>query len=434
MIDIGITPVRFRQGKMGDNKFRIFEANIDLLTDYAEQCALEYLVTGMVVPEYQFEKLSKQQLEVLGIKKYTSLSLPTSTWVIDPELITINSPLFGGQPSYFQDVPPEMINFITTGGQYSDGTEDKELFKLLSKMYPELVKAVKAGEEKIPIEDTLGIIRRRPLTGSPYPIPYLYPAIESLRHKRQIRKMDYSIAARAISAILHGKVGNDEYPVTDPDDQQLASLRQNLLWQNTTQDVDRIYYLITNHATELEWVYPPLQALLDENKYISVNQDIINSLGFPKILVTGETDRTQTSDADIALLAPTKTLENMRRQILKIIHLIVVRLAEENGIKEVPEIEFEAMNLVAFADFISAISDLYGAGNLSREEYAKLFGYNVDDELQKRALENEMIADLNIEEFAPVPHSNTPNSGGNGTDEEEVDNNEQESDEDDTIE
>ncbi len=418
LIELSMTELQLIQGRVPANQFRVYESFLDDLQDFSEDCALEYLTSGLLIPEIDFVEMPKKELKRRGIKAYESLTLPETMWIRDPETIIINSPLVINKPSYYVEIPKELREFIKKEGVYPDGTEDKELYRELVKLYPDFVRAILNGDTKIKLENPF-VLRRKYLSDSPYPIPYLYPAIESLRHKRNIRRMDYSVAARVISAIMQVKVGDKDFPLVDEDDTQLRTLEQQMRWRDSSnKDIERIFQLFTNHTVEIKWVYPDTQALLDDRKYDSINFDILYALGLPNILVSGETQRSQTSTADGAMISPTKTMENLQRKIIRIAEKIIESIAENNvQFKEVPTIRFAPMNLHTYQAFLQGLLDLYTAGNLSRTSWAKELGYEFEEEANKRAEEDELIEGLGIQEFAPIPHSNEPQRGADNTDE-----------------
>jgi len=413
MVDISMSELKFENKGVPDNIFRVYESILLVLQDFAEQCALEYLISGLIIPEIDFDSVGKKELTRRGIKAYTSLKLPENMWLRDPETISINSPYIGNRTSYFVDVPEELIQFIKSEGQYSDGTKDVELYKQLVEEYPEIVQQIKDGVVKFALEDVQAT-RRRVLSDSPYPTPYLYPALESLRHKRNLRRMDYSISARVISAIMHVKVGTDEFPLVSEDDMQLEALQSQMKWRDSSgKDIERIFQLFTNHTVEINWVFPDTSILLDEKKYASVNTDILYALGMPGILITGESVRSQSSDADIALIAPERTMRGIRNKILPIIRGIIEDIREQNKFKSAPEIFFTPMRLVEFNSFLEGLKFLYDSGNISRTTVDKEFGFIFDSEVKQRAKEQKILKKYDVDEFAPVPHSNSPGNTEN---------------------
>jgi len=422
IIDIGVTELVVDQGTLTDNEQRIVQAMLPALNEFMEVCALEYLVTGLVVPEYEFYTATKRDLERLRIKRYNSLTLPSTLWVRDSATIKINSTFLTDKPSYYVEIPSDTVFFILNKGVYPDGTEDRELYRELATNYPEIVNAVKRNDYYIKIDDDRNIIRSRYLSNSPYPIPYMYPALEALKHKRNIRRMDYSIASRVISAIQLIKLGNDEYPVTEDDEDAFNEIRAQMRHRDSAgKDIERIFQLFTNHTTTIEWVFPDTKALLDDVKYKSVNQDIIYAFGFPRILITGETERTGTSDPSYAVLSPKSTMEKVRNKLIRVAENVILDTLEYNDIPRVPgDIRFKAINLHNFDEFTTALVELYNSGNLSRTSYAEALGYNLDEEFKQRKEDQELLEEYDLPEYGQLPYSPQP-----GNTEENKENNEE---------
>jgi hypothetical protein len=338
-------------------------------------------------------------------------------WLRDSKDIEIKRPPIGNEESYFVIMPEDVLSFIRNKGHYDDGGEDKELYRKIATLYPKFVEQILEGETKIRLENPL-IIKSTSLADSQYPIPYLYSALEALKHKRNLRRMDYSIAARVISAILHGKLGSDEFPLTEDQSDEVDKIESKFKWRDNLaqDDIERVFLLVTNHTVDLQWIFPDVKALLDNNKYETVNQDILVALGFPRILITGETERSFASDPQIATLSPVHTMDRLRRALLPIINTVYFELAKNNeSINNVPVIEFKPINLMSMQLFFEGIKGLYETGNLSREDYSKAYGYILDEQLDKREHEDEKFKARSLQPFQPVPHSNEPGrpSGGN---------------------
>jgi hypothetical protein len=408
MIDIGINNLLFDKGSLSDNEFRIFTGLSERLLDFAETCALEYLLSGLIVPEVSYEPLPKDVIKSFGIKKYEAITAPTSMWVRDSRSIKINSSFMSSEPSYFIEVSDDLVFFIMHEGMYPDGTMDTDAYLEILTLYPDFVALVRAGKKEIKLDNPL-IIRRRPLSDSAYPVPYLYPALESLKHKRNLRRMDYSIAARVITAIQQIKMGDKDFPLTEDDQEQVEHLKNQMKWRDGTNvNVERVFQLFTNHTVEIKWIFPDVVALLDEGKYINVNQDIFLALGFPKILTTGETERSGSSDPEFATISPVKTMEGMRKNILKIIKAIVYETAKLNNFKGLPVVSFENMNLHSFRDFVAGMTMLYDTKNISRTSVSAAFGYKWEEEVKQMAEEKKVMDELGIDEFAAKPYSPAP--------------------------
>jgi hypothetical protein len=410
LVEIAIDDLQLEQKQLSDNEFRLFEQILPTLLNFIEKCALEWLISGLVIPEIKYNLINEDEVKKLGIKKKSTLELPTKMWVRDPTTVRIKSPLIGGEVSYFVVLPEELITFIQNEGDYGDGTSDVDLYNEIMKDYPEFVDAVKEGNKEILLKNDL-VVRRKVISGTELPIPYLYSALESLKHKRNLRRMDYAIAARVIGAIQLFRLGDKEYPITEDDQDAFDDIRQQMTWRNTDgKDIEKIFQLFANHTLQIDWIMPDASALLDEQKYSQINQDIFFSLGFPRILTTGETERSQASNPEFAVISPTKTMENMQEKLIIILKDIVYNISKRNEFKGVPEISFGRINLNKLDDFTTAWVQLYETGNLSRDTFVGAFGYDFEEEINRRKEEEDYMEELGVPSFAPVPYSNQPDS------------------------
>ena len=152
--DLVITP----EGKASKTEEQIYEALKEDLIKFLRKCALEYLITGLVVPEITLTRVAKNALRDKGVQRIDSLLYPTDTWLRDARGIEIKSPMLSSGESYFLIIPEETIAFIINKGEYESGEKDVELYKEIVKKYPEFVAKIRAGETKILLDNPLIII------------------------------------------------------------------------------------------------------------------------------------------------------------------------------------------------------------------------------------------------------------------------------------
>lgn len=422
IIEIALNEIKFNSNGLSQNELKIFENVKQKLLDFSRNMGLEYMLTGMVIPEMSYAPFTKDQLNSMGmpIKMKEVVTLPSSMWVRDSKQVEIKSALVGDKPTYWIEIPAKTIYFIMHEGRYQDGTVDKELYNQLLRDYPQFVTEVRGGAKKMKLDNPF-IFRGKYLADSPYPIPYLYASLESMKHKRNLRRMDYSLASRVITAIMLIKVGSDEFPITEDDDYVFDDLRRQLAWRwnGSKPDMERVYQLFANHTIEIEWVIPDVAALLDDAKYGNVNKDIIQGLGLPSILIAGETEKSGSGGSnDYSMISPEASMKAMRNQLLVVLQAICNEIANRNHLPKAPIIKFAEINLNEFTSFRQGLADLYATGNLSRTSYAEFMGFNWIDEMVNRESENKVLKEKNLEEFSPKPFSNAPetpgaNKGGN---------------------
>lgn len=406
LVEIGVNDIIISKSGLSDNEFRVFAALKPRLLEFSETIAQELLLSGLVVPEIGYGPVDKEEIFELGIKKYSRLIFPTSMWVRDPSSVKINSSIMSDSPSYYVIIPDDVIYFVKNNGKYSDGTSDEDLFKELKTYYPDFVKKVMAGEKQFLIDNKL-IIRRKYLTDNPYPIPYIAPSLDALQHKRKMRRMDYSIMDKVISAVMHVKVGSDEFPVTSSEEDKtvFTDLRNQLMLRfQSDQNLERIFQLITNHTVDISWVFPETGLLSDNGRYNDINEEILFGLGFPRVLITGESARSGSSDPEVAIMSPVKTMEILRRKILKIVKDICKTVAEENNFK-VPQVKFKALNLHSFVDFMNSLEKLYNMSGVSRTSVGEYLGYDFEEEADKLENEERLIEQKGLSEFGQQPFS-----------------------------
>jgi predicted CopG family antitoxin len=385
LVEIGITDLELDLSSFPQNDRKIYEAYLGEINKFLRLCGLEYLITGLVVPEITFEPVDRVAIRSFGIKKYMRLYFPVSMWIRNSEHIKINSSFISNdKPSYSLMIPDDLIMFIRSKGTYPDGTIDKERYQWLEKNFPDFVRDVLNGKREILLNNEL-IVRGRYLPDSPYPIPYLYPALDSLKHKRNMRRMDYALAARVIAAIQHIKVGNDTYPLLEGEEEEIFSnIRNQLRYKNAgDSNIERIVQLFTNHTVEISWVIPQIDVLLSSSKYEEVNNDIFFALGFPRILTTGETLRTQASNHELATKSPIKTMETMQKDLLPIAKYIVNQIGILNNLTTIPKVKFGSIDFYSFSDFVRGLFELRKEGGISLESLGRVFGLDYDEEKRK---------------------------------------------------
>ena len=81
IVDLSINDLIIHEGDARKSVKDIVEAIKSDLLMFMRSAALEYLLSGLVIPEITFENVGKPGLEELGIKRFSQLSLPTDMWL-----------------------------------------------------------------------------------------------------------------------------------------------------------------------------------------------------------------------------------------------------------------------------------------------------------------------------------------------------------------
>jgi hypothetical protein len=344
------------------------------LRGFLSQAATEYFLSGLIVSGTVWQQVDTEQT---GLEN--NYIVPSDLWVRNPDNINLRATPIPSRVIPIWQVPNSTVTLIQNKGKYSDGVEDIKTYNMLKKYFPEFVNKVQKGETKIPLQDSF-VIRRKPVLRTQYPIPYLMPVLELLIHKRNLRKMDYAIASRVINAILHVKIGSDEYPITIDDQDILDDLEREFRRRGSANNYERIVEFFTNHTVEIDWVTPNIDVLLNSDKYTELNQEILYGLGFPKFLITGEKERSNSGSTGSALLSPLNTMRAMRNDFIGLLNKIFREIAKRNNLDTVPKVTFDPLNLVDLSDLIQISQEMYNKNIVSGSSLAKLAGFDFNQE------------------------------------------------------
>lgn len=223
--------------------------------------------------------------------------------------------------------------------------------------------------------------------------------------------MDYVIASRAIEAIMLIQAGDKDFPVTE-DDTTLEDLRQQMMSRSKYGSSEAIYKLFTNHTVKISWSYPPLDALLSDEKFSEPNADIFLALGFPRILIIGETLRSNSGQAITTTMGPIAALEEMRNSIIEWITYLYEDLAKKNNFDNIPKATFAPITSSEIVELIKYAVDAAGQGYISRNTIAKMLGTDFNSEIEQiryedNTLNNIKEQDVNLKNPDTSPEDNT---------------------------
>ena len=367
MADIAITELRNRHDEYPDTIKFYYDGVARILARLLRVIPLSYLIDGMAIPDYKVDRIMGNRIDKrLGRTRYI---IPKALWVRDNERIVLKKTPTGDR-SIFLKIPKEDIQFIE-----SEGKPDRvEEYNDLVALYPEYVRSVKAGNTTFKLQ-AIPIFRK--LTNyNTYPLPFLKNALGALDYRRSLKRMDKITAERVIAAIRQISVGNDEYPADDEDIQAAKNIIQA---QNTNNSQDSLLNVYTNHTIKIQWIVPPMDNIIDSNKYIEANSDVFLAMGFPRLWAVGENERSNSSDNKIAAVSPIATLEAMRKDILEWIRELYRVLAEMNGFLYYPDpywTPISSANVVDLLQYAAQFIDIA----ISKDTVAQLYGTSYDQE------------------------------------------------------
>lgn len=404
MCEIAVTPLRVRKAKhIEDHVYTYYKTVAKNLNRFMLQAALEYQVNGMAVPQYTLKRQRIDQYTNEPSLGRLRVYAPDHIWCVDVTTCTIQRSVYGDERVVTINIPSEHLKAVKA--------KNREYVRL-KEYFPDYVKMIEDGVKTLPTQSKP--IMRKLMSYNLYPIPYLQPALGALRHKSSLKEMDQSIAQKAIEAVRHVRVGSDELPAIQDD---IDAAEKSLKSQSAK---NRIYNWITPHFYEMKWVYPPLDILTSETKYIEPNSDIFTALGFPRILTAGETLRSNTSDASIAIYGPRATMKDIRDSLLVWVTELFEMLADKNGFAYYPEPYFSPISETNTVALLQLAAQAMTNNTVSKDFIAQTLGTTYEDELnsidmyQKDELKEQTTIDQennNTDQTNNNPEENIDKSG-----------------------
>jgi hypothetical protein len=136
-----------------------------------------------------------------------------------------------------------------------------------------------------------------------------------------------------------------------------------------------------------------MDVLLNDKKYEAANADIFFALGFPRILVVGETEKSNAADNKIASLGVLSTLKEIQSDVLKWIEFLYKHIAEQNGFVRVPEPYFTPISLADVTSLIQYANDMLEKGAISLDTAATFYGSDFETENDQRQYEQTNVVE-----------------------------------------
>jgi hypothetical protein len=409
LTEMSITTLRNGQRKTSTEANEFFEAilhrNPSRMMRFIRTAALEYFLSGMVLPKVDWVTVQGQDISP-KLKSGKDYTLPIFD-LYPPLLISVIWASWG-KKEYYLKLPKEDIKLIRNGG--SQIKEQQLKLEMYQNYYPSFIQAIIMGADRIKID--VDPILRREVSFNPNPTPYLFNVLEALVFKQSLRRMDFAVATRVINAILLVQEGDKDFPLTTETQKNLDDLKNQILARaGDPRLLERLFFLFSNHTTKLTWVSPNVEALLNQAKYQQTNEEIAEGLGFARILLTGES--TRGSAAEVSTWAIQPMMEELREMLLEWIQTIYEEAAELNNFRSVPQANFTTIKLQDYVKTAAVFAQAYREGNISRTTRDEMIGLDFETEVELMVDELDAIKEI-PKNYPEMPYNTqvVPGLGG----------------------
>jgi len=319
------------------------------------------------------ERINKKRknmgLEKSAKKKVWSKGhMPIAYTILNPLLVEIEGSLLFDK-SKVTLTPSDELKKMLAKNKSDLTDDDKEIIKLLPTEFKEKVIAG-GGIDLDPM--FVGSVDYRKQPYERYPKPKGIRAFDSLEYKNSLREADLSTLDGISNYILKITIGSDDYPVTDQ--AQLEAVAK--LFDTPSKSFDVVW----NHTLQIEKIVSPeIEAILGQDKYGQVNDDITGAMSMSRALIDGSTE---VSEAEVTLLTKTviEEVNYARRLVTRWIYNEYRQIANAMGFDKFPKVRWDNTVLRDMILYMSTISQLVDRRMLSYETALGQLGFDYDNE------------------------------------------------------
>jgi hypothetical protein len=320
----------------------------------------------------KFEKAAKKNIWSKG-------HLPVAYTVLNPQLVTIEGNLLFDNVA-IKLTPPQELGQLLKKPTSELTEEEKELIKSLPK---EIKAAAEKGGDFQLDSRLVGSVTYRKQPYERYARPRATRVFDTINYKQQLKNADISTLDGISNYILKITIGNDEFPVTKQSELETVAK----LFDTPSKSFDVCW----NHTLSIEKIVSPeIEAILGQDKYAQVNEDMTGGLAVSRAIVDGTGD---INTAEVSLLTKgiMEEINYARRQISKWIYKEYRQVAEAMGFDRFPKIRWDESVLREEILYMATLSSLVDRRMLSYNTALEALGFDYDNELENMQTELPLV-------------------------------------------
>jgi hypothetical protein len=307
--------------------------------------------------------------------------LPVAYTVLNPQLFVVTGNLLFDKVSVSLRLPPELTTML--GKPTAELTEDE---KALIKALPADLKAAaeKGGEYKLDSR-LIGSVTYRKQPYERYARPRSMRVYDALDYKKALQNADLSTLDGISNYILKITIGSDEYPVTTQ--AELEAVAQ--LFNTPSKSFDVVW----NHTLQVEKIVSPeIEAILGQDKYAQVNDDITGGLAISRALIDGISDL-NTAEASLVTKGLMEEINYARNQVTRWLYREYQQIAEAMKFDRFPKVRWDESVLQDLILYMNTVSQLVDRRMLSYRTAHEALGFDYPNELMNMKEEFPLVED-----------------------------------------
>lgn len=307
--------------------------------------------------------------------------LPVSYTVLNPQSVNIEGNLLFDTVSVKLTPPQELTQLLKK--EKSELTEDE---KALIKALPnELKSAAEKGGEFQLDSRLVGMVTYRKQPYERYARPRATRVFETINYKNKLKEADLSTLDGISNYILKITIGNDEFPVTSQTELETVAK----LFDTPSKSFDVVW----NHTLEVQKIVSPeIEAILGQDKYKQVNEDMTGGLAVTRAIIDGTGD---INTAEVSLLTKgiMEEINYARRQVEKWIYKEYRQIAEAMGFDRFPKVRWDEGVLKDDIMYMNTLAQLVDRRMLSYRTALEALGFDYANELESMETEMPLVED-----------------------------------------
>ena len=333
------------------------------------------------IPGQKPKKVKAGWLSAARKIRYAKTNIPLRYTILNPLLVEVEGSLLFDQAKTALKPSDELKKlFLKPANELT--TEEKLIIKQLPAPFKA---AVKAGGNIILDDMLVGKIDWRKQPYERYPKPRGARVFESLDYRSKLREADISTLDGISNYILKITIGNDEFPVTSQD--ELDRVAQ--IFNTPSKSFDVVW----NHTLKIEKIVSPeIGAILGQDKYKQVNEDITAGLSMTRALIDGTTNLNQAT-AGLIVKTVIEEVNYARRLVTRWIYREYRQIAEAMDFDQYPKVRWDDTVLRDIILYMTIVSQLVDRRMLSYQTALERLGFNYDVELDRMTGEFEHVMD-----------------------------------------
>ena len=229
-----------------------------------------------------------------------------------------------------------------------------------------------------------------------YATPLVASCLKAFRKKELISRWEDAQLNLGIHAFLHVQYGDPNNEVL-PEKEALMLIGQTFKTAMTKNGL-----AVTNNWAEAKFLQPDLDSLFSDDKYKSVNSDILDAGGISGIIVSGRAEDGSTfATAQVSMQTAAMRISRVKDQFCAMMDRINVRINDMLNIMphakpgNIPLFRFPPTDLTGDANFLKTCETLFAKGMLSNETYLSAYKFDFQQEVKRKKREaSNGIAEL----------------------------------------